>query len=34
VKVVPDSSRVDLQAVRRQVAAFTPMAGSGGCCGR
>jgi plastocyanin domain-containing protein len=33
VKVVPDSSRVDLKAVQRQVAAYRPPAGSGGCCG-
>ena len=35
VKVVDDLARVDLQAVRRQVAAFKPAAGAGGgCCGR
>jgi uncharacterized protein len=33
VKVVPDSSHFDLQAVKRQVAAYKPAAGSGGCCG-
>jgi sulfite exporter TauE/SafE/copper chaperone CopZ len=35
VKVVDDSTRVDLQAVARQVAAFKPAAGAaGGCCSR
>jgi hypothetical protein len=35
VKVVEDIRRVDLNAVRRQVAAFKPAVGSGaGCCGR
>ena len=33
VKVVDDPSRVDLQEVRRQVAAFKP-ASTGGCCGQ
>jgi len=33
VKVVDDPSRVDLQAVRREVAAFKP-ASTGGCCGQ
>ena len=32
VKVVDDTSAVDLQAIRRTVAAFTPRAGAGGCC--
>ncbi len=34
VKVVEDITRVDLNAVRRQVAAFKPAAGGGGCCGQ
>ena len=34
VKVVDDITRVDLAAVRRQVAAFKPAAGGGGCCGQ
>jgi hypothetical protein len=34
VKVVDDLSRVDLNAVRRQVAAFKPAPGAGGCCGQ
>jgi sulfite exporter TauE/SafE/copper chaperone CopZ len=34
VKVVDDITRVDLNAVRKQVAAFKPTAGSGGCCGQ
>jgi plastocyanin domain-containing protein len=34
VKVVEDLDRVDLNAVRRQVAAFKPSPGSGGCCGQ
>ncbi len=34
VKVVDDISRVDLNAVRRQVAAFKPAPGAGGCCGQ
>jgi plastocyanin domain-containing protein len=34
VKVVDDLSRVDLAAVRRQVAAFKPAPGAGGCCGQ
>jgi plastocyanin domain-containing protein len=33
VKVVDDTSAVDLQAIRRTVAAFKPRAGAGGCCG-
>ncbi len=33
VKVVDDTSRVDLAAVRATVAAYKPRAGSGGCCG-
>jgi sulfite exporter TauE/SafE/copper chaperone CopZ len=33
VKVVDDISRVDMKAVARQVAAFKPASGSGGCCG-
>ncbi len=34
VKVVDDITRVDLNAVRRQVAAFKPAPGAGGCCGQ
>jgi sulfite exporter TauE/SafE/copper chaperone CopZ len=34
VKVVDDASRADLKAVARQVAAFKPVVGAGGCCGR
>ncbi len=34
VKVVDDPSKVDIEAVKREVAAFTPAAGSGGCCGQ
>ncbi|OHD74890.1 MAG: hypothetical protein A2V99_16990 [Spirochaetes bacterium RBG_16_67_19] len=34
VKVVDDITRVDLAAVRKQVAAFKPAAGGGGCCGQ
>ena len=34
VKVVDDTDHVDLAAVRAQVAAFTPPASAGGCCGR
>jgi len=35
VKVVDDTDKVDLKAVRAQVAAFKPRAGAGGgCCGR
>ncbi len=34
VKVVEDVTRVDLNAVRKQVAAFKPAAGAGGCCGQ
>jgi hypothetical protein len=34
VKVVDDISRVDLNAVRRQVAAFKPAPGASGCCGQ
>ena len=34
VKVVDDTTNVDLQAVRQSIAAFRPPAGSGGCCGR
>jgi hypothetical protein len=34
VKVVEDIARVDLNAVRKQVASFKPAPGSGGCCGQ
>jgi plastocyanin domain-containing protein len=34
VKVVEDITRVDLNAVRKQVAAFKPAPGAGGCCGQ
>jgi uncharacterized protein len=34
VKVVDDITRVDAKAVARQVAAFTPSVGGGGCCGQ
>ena len=34
VKVVDDITRVDLQAVARQVAAFKPANSGGGCCGK
>lgn len=34
VKVVDDTTKVDLAAVRKSVAAFRPPAGSGGCCGK
>ena len=34
VKVVDDTDNVDLKAVRAQVAAYKPVAGSGGCCGQ
>jgi plastocyanin domain-containing protein len=34
VKVVEDITRVDLAAVRKQVASFKPAAGAGGCCGQ
>jgi len=34
VKVVDDITRVDLAAVRKQVASFKPAAGAGGCCGQ
>ncbi len=34
VKVVDDITRVDMKAVARQVAAFKPASGSGGCCGK
>jgi sulfite exporter TauE/SafE/copper chaperone CopZ len=34
VKVVEDTDRVDLQAIRNQVASFKPAAAAGGCCGR
>jgi uncharacterized protein len=33
VKVVDDTTAVDLQDIRRTVAAFKPRAGAGGCCG-
>jgi uncharacterized protein len=33
VKVVDDLTRVDRKAVAREVAAFKPASGSGGCCG-
>ena len=33
VKVVDDTEKVDLNAVRAQVAAFKPRVGAGGCCG-
>jgi sulfite exporter TauE/SafE/plastocyanin domain-containing protein/copper chaperone CopZ len=33
VKVVDDSTRVDMKAIARQVAAFKPASGGGGCCG-
>jgi plastocyanin domain-containing protein len=34
VKVVDDTTKVDLEAVRKSVAAFRITAGSSGCCGR
>jgi plastocyanin domain-containing protein len=34
VKVVDDITKVDLKAVARQVAAFKPASGGGGCCGQ
>jgi uncharacterized protein len=34
VKAVDDIGRVDLQAVRRTVAAYKPAAATGGCCGK
>ncbi len=34
VKVVDDPSSFDVEAVKREVAAFKPAAGSGGCCGQ
>jgi uncharacterized protein len=34
VKVVDDITRVDLAAVSRQVAAYTPAAGAASCCGK
>jgi plastocyanin domain-containing protein len=34
VKVVDDVTRVDREAVARQVAAFRPASGGGGCCGQ
>jgi plastocyanin domain-containing protein len=34
VKVVDDITRVDMKAVARQVAAFKPANGGGGCCGQ
>ena len=34
VKVVDDTDNVDLKALRVQVAAYKPIAGSGGCCGQ
>ena len=34
VKVVDDTDKVDLNAVRAQVASFKPRAGAGGCCGK
>lgn len=34
VKVVDDTNKVDLNAVRAQVASFKPRVGAGGCCGK
>ena len=34
VKVVDDTNKVDLNAVRAQVASYKPRVGAGGCCGK
>lgn len=34
VKVVDDTSRIDMQAVKREVASYRPAAGGGACCGQ